>query len=360
MTLDLSLMPFRLYYMGLLFIITFLALQLAWRFGIDGWNHRKEFGGRMNIALAIVFLALGGSFLFKIIHLFFTDIQFLYERYIYLTAAAGMVIALIIIERDVRKNYVFTPLAGLAMFLFLIISPTSPWIYLPMAITAIIMIFPVLFIIHLYQITGGVIRRRILSLMISLVILYGGVTLNLERTQLLIDSEAMLIVGVILIGLGMLGIFYSFLNVNLFIESDIEHTLEDLYIIDKTTMKPLFYLNISKHIELLSNDNQELFSGGIIGIESLFQTMSHAESNEGIYLIEQQGNYVYFEHGESILVVLIATEKLHSLRHYIRKIRSYWEQRYGTEKIDYENRYDVTNQIIREWIFKTLNIKRTY
>ena len=138
-------------------------------------------------------------------------------------------------------------------------------------------------------------------------------------------------------GAGMIGVYYSFYKFNLFLESNVKPALEDLYVINPQNMMVLYYRNFSKHIELMSSNQMELVSGGIIGIESLLQTISQASSKEKLKLIEQNDSFIYLEHTPHVLLVLVVNQRLHSVLTFLHELGQRWDAEVGLEKIEYEN-----------------------
>jgi hypothetical protein len=357
---DFTQLPFRFYYIGLDFIVIYLAFQLAGRFLYDGLSHRKDLGGQLNYALAITFAFIGVNFVLKLLHLFFYRQFTAYQQVVFILVAAGALFAITAIEKSFRKNRIFTIISLINLILFIIIPPDTSWIFIPILLSAIIMIFPIQVIIRLYRLTGGTIRFRVFLLILSILVLYIGIALNMEENQIYITSELILIIGLIFISIGLLGVYFSFMNVNVIIESDWQDALEDLYVIDKETMVPLYYQNISKHMEYSDKNQMSFFSGGIIGVDSLIKSISDSKSDKGIFLIEQKDHFLMIEQGNDVVVCFLCSENLRTLRFFIRKVRDMWDTVYGPQKIDWVNYNDALARSAKKSVEKVLRLSERF
>ncbi len=103
--------PFRFVYIGMSFIIIFIALQLSYRVFKEGFKNYQEFMGKINVILGIAFIALASYFLLRIIVTCFVteqvgavlDSQTI--LYILITAAAAICVN--IIEPSFSKKLIF-------------------------------------------------------------------------------------------------------------------------------------------------------------------------------------------------------------------------------------------------------------
>jgi hypothetical protein len=239
-----------------------------------------------------------------------------------------------------RKNRFFTVIGIITTGLYGMINPTDIWIYIPMGFTVLILIFPVLFFVYLFRNTSGFVKKRIWGLIISVLILYLGIMLDLERNTGSIRTELFVIIGGSAVLAGILGIYVSFSNINVFIESGWRRNLEALYIIHKATFKPLYSQNlITNASDAHKNTNAEFVSGSIVGIDAIMKDVSQSQVHDakGISLIETKGKYILIEHAQDAIVCFICTKNLQALRYYLRKIRDAWEFYYCTRPINWDD-----------------------
>ncbi len=200
----------------------------------------------------------------------------------------------------------------------------------------------------------------------------------MEQTVERIQSEIVLIAGMVLLIIALLGTFFG-LRIEVFIETGWRKHLEDLYIIKKDIYQPVYYINLSKifRIEMPSKKNminsggqdnkiiidqeidktiqknivnvnkdvtqrisedQEFFSRGIVGINQLIKEIldSNVEKT-GIELIQQGDKYLMLEHREEFITCIIANKRLYSLRYFLRKITNAFDMYYKSTSIDWEN-----------------------
>lgn len=339
MDLNFEAYPFRLIYLGINSVIIYMALQLAYLFFTRGWKKDRDALEKVYIALGIGFCFIGINYSLKLLNHYVIDIPN-YQKVLYFSAAAAATFAITVMEPIFRKNRFFTDIAIIITILYAIIPPTQIWIYIPIGLTALILIFPVLFFIHLFRNTTKFVKKRIWGLIISLLILYLGIVLDLERNTGPIRTETFVIIGGSAVLAGILGIYLSFSNINVFIESGWRQNLEALYIIHKSTFKPLYTQNLlTAPNDSQPNNIAEFVSGSIVGIDAIMKdiSQSQAQGTKGISLIESKGKYILIEHAQDAIVCFICTKNLEALRFYLRKIRDAWEFYYCTRSIDWDD-----------------------
>jgi hypothetical protein len=178
---------------------------------------------------------------------------------------------------------------------------------------------------------------------LSIIILYLGILLNLERFISVLPSESYIILSFFLVVIGLIGIYYSIYHVNVFIEMGWQNHLEELYIIHKNSLKPLYHQVLKKSESTLTtekenSDSENFFSGGLVGINDILKQISESNSKtKGISLVQEEGKFLLIEHGQDVMVCFVTDKNMNSLRYYLRKIRDAWETYYCTQPIDWSD-----------------------
>jgi len=189
------------------------------------------------------------------------------------------------------------------------------------------MIFPIQFVYSLFKRGGRYLKGRILFVITSVLVLYTGVVMDFRRVQIFLPSEEYIIVGYFLQGLGMIGIFSAFRDMNIFDEADWQNYVEELYIINKSNLEPLFYQNFKTGKQEMEKETLALISGGLIGINEMFKEISETQSGKkGVSLIEEQGKFVIMEHGQNVMACFVSKKDLKTLHFFLRKIRDVFDK----------------------------------
>lgn len=348
--IDFATSPYRKTYIAMNFLIIYLALQMAFLFAAQFRRHRRN----QSLTLARVYLAYMSFFMGTTVILVFIAIKRYWmvdipgaQQIIYITMSTMMFLFIAIIEShynrsgQFRTRYFFSIYSLLLTSMFVLIPPENGLIIIPIIGSVVPLIAPVAFVVYLYRNTTGTLKKRISFQLIALLMLYLGIAFSMETTVERFQSEALLIVGMLLMIISLNAIYLSFYQVDIIAESGWQEHLEQLFIIRKLTHKLLYRLDLSKLMDGTGegeSDHSELISGGLIGIDSLTKTISESKADKtGLKLIEQDNKYIYLEHGVDVIACFIATEKLNSLRYYLRQIRNAFETYYVTQTIDWEN-----------------------
>jgi hypothetical protein len=157
--------------------------------------------------------------------------------------------------------------------------------------------------------------------------MYFGVAPDLRRIQLLIHFEEWVLGGYFLQAAGILGIYSAFHDMNIFDETEWENYLEEIYIINKSDLQPLFYQNFRTGVQKMSKDMLSLISGGLIGINDMLKEISDSKSGKkGVSLIEEQGRFIILEHGQNVMACFVTKKDLKTLRFFLRKILNVFDK----------------------------------
>lgn len=319
--------PWKFWHVGLSGITIYLALQLAILFIIEGKGSAQELHGRLNFALASAFIIFAINASVKIANNFYFPDMELFERItlIFTSLALGLVITLM--ESMVRTTRIFTIMSVVTIIFFCFVDIYSVYVWIGFGLIGFSAIFPISFIYSLYKRGGRYLKGRILLLVFSVLIMYLGVAPDLRRIQLQIQYEEWILVAYFLQAAGILGIFSAFREMNIFDETEWEKYVEELYVINKSDLQPLFYQNFRTGIQEMSKETLNLIAGGLIGINDMMKEISDSKSGKkGVSLIEEQGKFIVMEHGQNVMVCFVTKKDLKTLRFFLRKILSVFDK----------------------------------
>jgi hypothetical protein len=137
-------------------------------------------------------------------------------------------------------------------------------------------------------------------------------------------------------------VYGSFYNLNVIIETGWRDNLLELYIVNRKTFKPIFYLDLRKKEELVEPEKTDLekvefFSGGLIGIDEIMKEISESQSRgiKEVSLIEHKGKIMMMEHTPDVIICFLTNKQLNSLRYYLRSIRDMWEKYYSKQILNW-------------------------
>jgi len=177
--------------------------------------------------------------------------------------------------------------------------------------------------------------------------MYVGVAPDLRRIQLQIHYEEWILVAYFLQAAGILGIFSAFREMNIFDETEWEKYVEELYVINKSDLQPLFYQNFRTGIQEMSKETLNLIAGGLIGINDMMKEISDSKSGKkGVSLIEEQGKFIILEHGQNVMVCFVTKKDLKTLRFFLRKILTVFDKYFYFQLTGWEDiKQDIYNTI---------------
>lgn len=343
-SIDIYQIPLRYWYLGLNAIIIFVSFEICFMFLKKGISLKKELVGTLNIAFGIGFGFIAVNFIVKLINFFISIDPLVFQKYLYISSSGVAALVVILIEPAFRKNRLFSIVSIIDVFLFTFIDPFSNYIIIAIGWTAIILIFPVQIFVYILKNMGDAFKKNFAYLLISVLILYSGITITMERNVALISSEFLYIIGHFLLIIGLTGIYFSFYEVDVFIENGWQNHLLELYIVHKNTLQLLFHKNLTKSNQESNIDSDRgsdisLFSGGIVGITSLLKeiTNSKVRETQGISLIDLKGKELMLEYGQDTIFCFVVDKNLNALRYFLKKIRDTWEYYYCTKIIDWNN-----------------------
>jgi hypothetical protein len=184
-------------------------------------------------------------------------------------------------------------------------------------------------------------RLFLIGTITSLISLVFAIIVGLGVFDALFLELVLYYIGVIILIIGFLIIFYSAYNFPPFYEFEWRENLSKLIIINPASNMSVFYYDFkyfftSNEIknnlnELRSDKNQEkLYSGGIIGIDIIISGITDT-NHEKIDKIERGDSQILLEYGTeptNLIFAMIIKKDLVSLRHLLRNIKIQFESFY--------------------------------
>jgi hypothetical protein len=142
-----------------------------------------------------------------------------------------------------------------------------------------------------------------------------------------ITNEIVYYIGILILLIGFLIIYFSVYNFPPFYEFEWRENLIRLYIFDSNNFKTLFHMNLVHESHLNTKNIDRIFSKGISGIEIIINLITGSKT-EKINKIQQDDFIIIFEYGNeplTLIYVLIVKNDLVSSKHILKTIRVKFE-----------------------------------
>ena len=197
----------------------------------------------------------------------------------------------------------------------------------------------------------GSVKKRLKIILFGELILIAGLFIGRDDMIFFLFQEIFdisSIVGVFLLILGTMIIFFGVYRFPAFLEFDWKKSLLMLYIINNNNFKPLFIYDFTSKIETTQKriKKDQLFPGGIIGIDSVISTITN-QAKKSINKIHHSDLYFYIEHSDEpvdyITYVLLVKKDLKSFNFFIQLIKKQFQSFYSEILIDlekYKNQFE--------------------
>jgi hypothetical protein len=118
---------------------------------------------------------------------------------------------------------------------------------------------------------------------------------------------------------GIVLIMFGFNGYTFFLEAQWKENLIWLFIIDKTRLKILYNKNFLPE----AMENEEIFAGGIPGIETIIKQFT--QSREGIDVIKLENRLILLSHGEKVITALIVKKNIQNADYILKQITKKFE-----------------------------------
>jgi len=245
------------------------------------------------------------------------------------------------------KIVVVLMILNLVVIIIVLLTPTTRSIAFFIAVAIVILNgsnllrFEILLVQNSYGIIKKKLRFFLIGTITTLVSLFFAIIIGLS----VLNSQPLELVvyylGVCILIIGFLIIFFSAYDFPPFYEFEWRENLSNLIIINPANNASLFYYNFAeffnsserknKSNEFQGDKNQErLLSGGIIGIDSVISGITDTKY-ERIDKIEKEDSQILLEYGiepNNLIYAMIIKKDVVSLRHLLRTIKIQFESFY--------------------------------
>ena len=336
----------------------FLGLQLSVYFFYQYFKY-KDTNLKLNRILlsfgTFLFFLIVGAFITQIARNFITDssLEEIVRKIGWsLSFFSPISFELFILTKDFGKIVnlkiiVVLMLLNLVAIIIAILAPTTKSILFILAIVLVflngsnLLRFEVLLVKNSYGKIKKKLRFFLIGTITSITSLISAIIVSLGVLNSLIFELVIYYIGVSILIIGFLIIFFSAYDFPPFYEFEWRENLSKLIIINQTTNMGLFYYDFTKFFnpredenkskEFRGDENQEkLYSGGIIGIESVISAITDTK-HEKIAKIEKGDSQILLEYGiksTNLIFAIIIKKDIVSLRHLLLNIRIQFESFY--------------------------------
>jgi len=332
-----------------------INLEIANYFLYLYFRHRRQKLGLNKILLAygIFFNTVSFSYIFMALNSFYIKDPLqseIFDKIQDLPVLIGVAIFLVpFLTESFKKimNPILTKIVAIVSLfppIVLIIFPASSAVYHFFLLTEIIpIIFFIVLQLRLIKLTKGGIRRRIALFFVGMVIASIGIVMSGESMSRVFFGDLaglFRIVGYAITNTGLLIFFVGLFRFPAFLEFDWEKNLLNLYIIDDKGKSALYACDFSVIMDkknLNEQDvtppkkTQDLFSSGIVGIDSIYAAITNSKS-ERIGKIEHSDSIILLEYGDEpiqfITYALVARKEMISIRFFLKSVKKKFQNTY--------------------------------
>jgi len=336
---------------GFDYIIALFIFQIGLLFMRNWYKEVKK-----QLKNAIV-LGFGSYFIFFSIGLFIAfyianhtmpiqQFDFYYIFSIYLRGIAGFILAFFL-ERTIQsilKTRYLISLALIGIFLIVPLFIVTQHVYSILnSINLVLILFPAIFTLYFIRNAFGKVRQKLIISLPGFILLGSGLYIMtsgildlMELTSIFFLTIILLLKLLILVGIFL--VMYGFNGYPFILESQWKENLISLQIIDKIRLKILFHKNFLEN----PIKSEEIFAGGISGIEKLVKQFT--DSHEGIDIIKLENRLILLSHGEKIITAMIVKKNIQNAHSILKEITKKFEFFFW----DYLKYYESYNSILSQ------------
>ncbi len=234
---------------------------------------------------------------------------------------------------NVKAAWVLIGLSVLPIIVLLTLGSRSPFFIPTLLFTALNAYYLILFQVKLIRVSLGSIRKKLILVFIgelfALSAIPFAVTVVLSVGN---NIDVKWLIGIALLLTGFVIMFVAANDFPAFLEFDWALNLRKFFIIDRNSNTFLYTHNFEKIPEdgERATMRDEIFSGGIAGLEQLIASVTGGEREE-ITRIDQEDSIILLEYGKvgiSIIYALVVKKDLVSLRYFLQKLKEHFESFY--------------------------------
>ena len=323
--------PVRELLISLEAVHVFICIQLTVIFIYQGIKNKETV--KENLGWAIIFASFGIMTLLKILRVFYFDpgswLEVNLNNWYNIIPFLVIVIFLeYFLQKYQKTYYLFSiPMAGISCIILFV--PVNISELLSTVGMVLIIVFGILFLAKLINLSTGIVRRNINLFLTSVFLWMFGSFLTNQRSMnnfllLGINVSITMLIGIIIQIGSLIGIALIITKLPIFLEVNWENKMIQLYIIHREKGTPIYNINF-KQVEGEEEDNisADLIAGGWAGITTMMKEISGSTTE--IRVIDHGDQKIMLEHGDKYLIALNVEEEMLVYRERIRKLRKYLE-----------------------------------
>ncbi|HUX98950.1 MAG TPA: hypothetical protein VMV49_05315 [Candidatus Deferrimicrobium sp.] len=314
------------------YVIVLMLIQIS-AFYIKQWNDDRKKQLMNNIILAyglyFLFFSIGITLFFYISTQIpiVANFEFYFILSIIIRGIGGIILSFMMESKfkDLLRTRYLVSLAIVVLLVILpLVSNTIVFNSILNIINIILLSLPLIFNIYFIRNTSAKIRRKLIIAFIGFICFLVGMVFSSYNLTIYIESVLaypylILFPPKIIAIIGLILIFFGFYGYSFFLESAWKQNLISLYIIDKNRMLSLYHKNFLKnHVK-----SEEVFVGGIVGIENLIKEFTDSSQNTDI--IKLENNLILLGHGEKIITALIVRKPVQNADYILKEITNKFE-----------------------------------
>ena len=352
--------PLRDVFIAFDYIIAIFILQIGLLF-VKQWYKESKKQLRNNIILGFgvyfILFSAGMGIIFYIMNhaMPSQDFDFYFIGSIYLRGIAGIFLAFLL-ERTIQITLRTRYLISVALMGLLGVIPfclNTSFLYPVLnAINLLLISLPLIFTLYFIKNTVGGMRRKLFITIPGFLLLGFGLYITTPRILeviegTLVNASMVILASKFLTVFGIVLIMFGFNGYTFFLEAQWKENLIWLFIIDKTRLKILY----SKNFLPEAMENEEIFAGGIPGIETIIKQFT--QSHEGIDVIKLENRLILLSHGEKVITALIVKKNIQNADYILKQITKKFEFFFWDYLKYYESYKSILSQVE---IFKTMEM----
>ncbi len=231
---------------------------------------------------------------------------------------------------NVKAARILVGLSALPIVILFTLGSKSPFFPPMILFTGLNAYYLIQFQVKLIRISLGSIRRKLRLVLIGELVALSSIPFALTVGISGVSSiSTPFVIGICILTTGFLIMFVAANDFPPFLEFDWALNLRKLFIIDQNSNSILYAHNFEKVIQSddRAKSRDEMFSGGIAGIEKLIASVTGGE-RERITRIDQEDSIILLEYGKvgiSIIYALVVKKDLLSLRYFERRLKQQFE-----------------------------------